>query len=86
MVTSLCDESVKNSSANCDKSRMTPQKESLDFNCNEDIPSLTTEEVRNIIQRFKYNKSAGSDGIPAEVLKSAGINFIDSFHELLVKI
>ena len=65
---------------------MTPQEETLVFNSNEDVPQPTTEEVQSAIQRLKNNKSAGSDGIPAELLKAAGINFIDAFHQLLVKI
>ncbi len=71
---------------NGDHSRMTPQEETLVFNSNEDVPQPTTEEVRSAIQRLKNNKSAGSDGIPAELLKAAGTNFIDAFHQLLVKI
>ena len=71
---------------NGDHSRMTPQEETLVFNSNEDVPQPTTEEVRSAIQRLKNNKSAGSDGIPAELLKAAGTNFIGAFHQLLVKI
>ena len=43
-------------------------------------------QVRYAIQRLKNNKSAGPDGIPAELLKAACINFCDAFHQLLVKI
>uniref|UniRef100_T1GL34 Uncharacterized protein n=1 Tax=Megaselia scalaris TaxID=36166 RepID=T1GL34_MEGSC len=49
-----------------------------------DVP-LPTTEVRSAIQRLKTNTSAGSDGIPAELLKAAGINFIPAFHQLLEK-
>ena len=65
---------------------MIPQEEPLVFNSNEDVPSPTIEEVRNAIQRIKKNKSAGagSDGIRESL--TAGINFIDAFHQLLVKI
>ena len=52
---------------------MTPQEETLVFNSNEDVPQPTTEEVQSAIQRLKNNKSAGSDGIPAELLKAAGL-------------
>uniref|UniRef100_T1GNJ8 Uncharacterized protein n=1 Tax=Megaselia scalaris TaxID=36166 RepID=T1GNJ8_MEGSC len=65
---------------------MTPQEEMLIFNSNEDVPPPTTEEVRSGIQRLKNHKSAGSDGISAELLKAADINIIDAFRQLLVKI
>ena len=71
---------------NGDHSRMAPKEETLVFNSNEDVPQPTTEEVRSAIQRLKNNNSAGSDGIPAELLKAASINSIDAFHLLLVKI
>ena len=54
---------------------MTPQEETLVSN--EDVPQPTTEEVRSAIQRLKNNKSAGSDGISAELLKAAGTYFFD---------
>ena len=38
------------------------------------------------IQRLKNNKSDGSDGIPAELLKAAGSSFNRAFHLLLTKI
>uniref|UniRef100_T1GHF7 Uncharacterized protein n=1 Tax=Megaselia scalaris TaxID=36166 RepID=T1GHF7_MEGSC len=68
------------------QSGMTSREEPLVFNSNEDVPSPTTEEVRTSIQRLKNNQSASSDGIPAELLKAADINFINAFHQLLVKI
>uniref|UniRef100_T1GCW1 Reverse transcriptase domain-containing protein n=1 Tax=Megaselia scalaris TaxID=36166 RepID=T1GCW1_MEGSC len=51
----------------------------------ENVPS-PTKEVRNAIHRLKNNKSAGPDCIRAELLKAADINYIDAFHQLLVKI
>uniref|UniRef100_T1GMH5 Reverse transcriptase domain-containing protein n=1 Tax=Megaselia scalaris TaxID=36166 RepID=T1GMH5_MEGSC len=51
---------------NGDESRMTPQQKPLVFN---------SEEVRSAIQKLKNNKSTGSDGIPAELLKSANHKF-----------
>lgn len=71
---------------NGEQSSETPQEESIDFENNEDVPPPTIQEVENAIQSLKNNKSAGSDGIPAELLKAAGTTFISAFHQLLVKI
>ena len=38
------------------------------------------------IQRLKNNKSAGTDGIPAELFKAAGSGFNKEFHQILLKI
>lgn len=72
---------------NGDGSRTTPHPEnSSTYGNNEDIPPPTLEEVQKAIHSMKNNKSAGSDGIPAELLKAAGANFISAFHQLLCKI
>ena len=37
-----------------------------------DVPPPTLEEIKMAIGRLKGNKSPGSDGIPAELIKHAG--------------
>ena len=55
-------------------SRITPQSEdSFHFHNTEDVPPPTISEVDTAIQRLKNNKSPGSDGIPAELLKPVPI-------------
>lgn len=72
---------------NGDCDRLTPQtRNSLDFDNIDDVPPPTLEEVQKAIHSLKNNKSAGSDGIPAELLKAAGTNFNSTFHQLLYKI
>ena len=43
-------------------------------------PSIT--EIKAAIQKLKRNKSPGSDGIPAELIKSAGDSFVEHLHQL----
>jgi hypothetical protein len=73
---------------NGEESRQTPHNgiPDIEYNNNEDVPPPTFSEVQTAIQRLKNNKSAGTDGIPAELLKAAGTNFISAFHLLLQKI
>ena len=56
------------------------------YNNNEVVPPPTRAGVVTAIQRLKNNKSAGSDGIPAELFKAAGDTFIDCFHQLITQI
>ena len=39
---------------------------------NEDEDSVTLDEIRRALAQMKNGKSAGEDGIPAEILKAAG--------------
>ena len=55
----------------------------LHFHNTEDVPPPTISEVDTAIQRLKNNKSPGSDGMPTELLKSAGSCFNRAFHLLL---
>uniref|UniRef100_T1GSW9 Uncharacterized protein n=1 Tax=Megaselia scalaris TaxID=36166 RepID=T1GSW9_MEGSC len=64
---------------------ITNKKEVLMQNNDEVIPPLKTV-VDRAIQRLKNNKSAGTDGIPAELLTVAGVTFNDVFHRLLCNI
>ena len=70
---------------NGNQRRMPLQEELLVFISNEDVPLPTTEEVR-ANQKLKNNKCTCSNSIPAQLLKAAGINVIDGFHQLLFKI
>ena len=72
---------------NGDENRVIPSNEiPFVFGNNVDVPPPTEAEVQKAAQNLKNNKSAGSDGIPAELLKAAGANFISTFHQLLTKI
>ena len=52
----------------------------------EEVQPPNRKEVDEAIARLKNNKSAGTDEIPAELLKEAGATFKDYFHQLIVKI
>lgn len=55
----------------------------------ENVPPPARPRPRQVdaaIQGLKSNKTAGLDGIPAELLKAAGGNFNRVFHQLLTKI
>lgn len=73
---------------NGDDNRVTPQRRLPEppFQNTEDVPPPTRAEVNESIQRMKNNKSAGIDGIPAELFKAAGTSFNSAFHQLLTKI
>ncbi|MEQ5162530.1 hypothetical protein ABN196_17975 [Proteus terrae] len=72
---------------NGNESRTSPQgNQSQKFQNNEDVPPPTRAEVDKDIQRLKNNKSAGTDGIPAELLKTAGASFNRIFHQILTNI
>ncbi|XP_060665791.1 uncharacterized protein LOC132798086 [Drosophila nasuta] len=43
-------------------------------------------EVKDAIQRLKNKKSAGADGLPAELFKAAGDMLVGSMHQLISKI
>lgn len=66
--------------------QQTEDQPTYDFRNNDDVPPPTRPEVDSAIQRLKNNKSEGDDGIPAELLKSAGSTFNSAFHKLLLKI
>jgi hypothetical protein len=51
---------------------------------NFDLP--TEEKTLKAIHKLNDNKSPGSDGIPAEVIKSAGTTLINCLHELMVDV
>ena len=71
---------------NGNESRTSPQgNQSQKFKNNEDVPLPTRAEVDIAIQKLK-NKSAGTDGIPAELLKIAGAGFNRIFHQILTNI
>lgn len=49
-------------------------------------PSILKSEIRNAIQALRNNKSAGSDGIVAEMIKATGEYGIDTLHLICNKI
>nr|XP_043067136.1 uncharacterized protein LOC122321357 [Drosophila bipectinata] len=62
--------------------------------CRDDDGNLVTEaevvlshiEVKDAIQRLKNNKSAGANGLPAELFKAAGDMLVGSMHQPISKI
>ena len=48
------------------------------------VPSY--DEVYEALEKLKNNKAAGSDGLPGELLKSAGGDFIKEFAHLIERI
>ncbi|KPU81866.1 uncharacterized protein Dana_GF27359, partial [Drosophila ananassae] len=51
-----------------------------------DVPTPSHAEVKDAIQRLKNNKTAGADGLPAELFKAAGDMLVGSMHKLISKI
>lgn len=52
----------------------------------EEASSPSINEVKAAINKLKRNKSPGSDGIHAELIKSAGDSFAEHLHELFSRI
>ena len=52
----------------------------------ENIPPPSIAEIKMAIGKLKRNKSPGSDGIPAELIKSAGDTFVEFLQQLFQKI
>ncbi|XP_067633297.1 uncharacterized protein [Eurosta solidaginis] len=50
-----------------------------------DIPPPVYDEVRITITRLKNNKTAGADGLPAELFKYGGEKLVRRMHQLLRK-
>ena len=48
----------------------------------DEIPPPSLAEINAAIGKLKANKSPGSDGIPAELIKSAGDSFVEYLHQL----
>ena len=51
-----------------------------------EIPPLNYNEVRVAIQRFKNNKAAGPDGLPAELFKAIDDELVRSIQQLICRI
>jgi endonuclease/exonuclease/phosphatase family metal-dependent hydrolase len=52
----------------------------------EDVPPPTIEEVKDAIKQLKNNKSAGKDGIGAELIKMGPDKLAKCLHRLIVRI
>ena len=46
----------------------------------------TLDEVKKAIKQTSIGKTSGFDGLPAEILKAAGSETLDTFHNILTSI
>ena len=53
---------------------------------NVEVPPPTYYEVSQVIKKLKTHKAAGSDNIPAELIKRGGIELQRRIHKLIMKI
>jgi hypothetical protein len=60
--------------------------ENIIFNNVEEVPLPTYYEVNQVIEKLKTHKAAGSDNIPAELIKQGGIELKRRIHKLITKI
>ena len=51
-----------------------------------EIPLPSHNEIRVAIQRLKNNKTAGPDGLPAELFQAGGDELLSSMHQLIYRI
>jgi sorting nexin-29 len=52
----------------------------------EEVPPPNYYEVSQVIKKFKAHKAAGSDNIPAELIKHGGIELKRNIYKLIMKI
>jgi hypothetical protein len=52
----------------------------------EEVPPPTYYEVNQIIENLKIHKAAGSDNVPAELIKQGGTELKTRIHKLITKI
>jgi hypothetical protein len=52
----------------------------------EEVPEPTYYEVNQSIEKLKIHKAAGSDNIPAELIKGSGAEVKTRIHKLIMKI
>ena len=62
--------------------QLSPKEKPLDIN----IKNVTKTEIRKALKSLKNGKAAGTDNIPAEVLKEGGSSIVDQLHYLLNQI
>jgi hypothetical protein len=60
--------------------------ENTTFNNREDVPPPTYSKVKQVREKLKICKAAGSDNIPAELIKQGGIEIKQRIHKLIMKI
>jgi hypothetical protein len=56
------------------------------LNSVEAVPPPTHYEVSQVIKKLKTHKAAGSDNIPAELIKHGGVELKRRIHKLIMKI
>ena len=64
----------------------TKKKKRQEVNDRVETPPPSHNELRVAIQRHKNNKTAGPDGLPAELFKAGGDELIRSMHQLIYRI
>jgi len=52
----------------------------------QEVPPPTYYEVSQVIKKLKTHRAAGSDNIPAELIKHGGIELQQRIHKLIMKI
>jgi len=52
----------------------------------EEVPPPTYYEVNQVIEKLKIHKTAGSDNIPAELIKQGGTELKTGIHKLIMRI
>ena len=56
------------------------------ISANDEVPPPSLDEIAITIKQFKSNKSAGSDGLAAELFKMGPERLTVEMHQLIVKI
>ena len=52
----------------------------------DEVPPLSLDEIASAIKQLKSNKSAGSDGLAAELFKMGPERLTVEMHQLIVKV
>ena len=68
------------------ESQTVKDTEGISFNNEEEVPPPTYQEVTQVTDKLKAHKTAGTDNIPAELIKRGGIVLKQRIHKLIAKI
>ena len=60
--------------------------ENIILNNVDEVPPPTYYEVNKVIKKIKTHKAAGSDNIPAELIKQGGTELKRRIHKIIMKI